>query len=232
MVARDIGILIVSGRYKPGDLLGGEIEASERLNVSRTAYREAIRILAAKGLVEARPKTGTRITPREKWHLLDPDVLSWIFKYEPEDDLLESLFELRKIVEPEAAALAAKRRSEGQLEVMRASLKAMAEHTLASEEGRLADQNFHAALLEASGNPFLTSLTSSVSAAVTWTTVFKQRRRPLKRDPVPDHQRVYEAIRDADPEAASRAMADLIDMALLDTTTAPGTRPTQKQEAA
>ena len=234
MVARDIGILIVSGRYKPGDLLGGEIEASERLNVSRTAYREAVRILAAKGLVEVRPKIGTRVTPREKWHLLDPDVLSWIFKYEPEEELLESLFELRKIVEPEAAALAARKRNEAQLKVMGESIAAMAEHTLASEEGRLADQNFHAALLEASGNPFLISLTSSVSAAVTWTTVFKQRRRPLKRDPVPDHQRVYEAICDSDPEGAFSAMADLIDMALIDTTTAPGARPrsSQKREAA
>ncbi|HUG45004.1 MAG TPA: FadR/GntR family transcriptional regulator [Sphingomicrobium sp.] len=221
MVARDIGIQIVSGRYKAGDLLDGEIEASERLNVSRTAYREAVRILAAKGLVEVRPKIGTRITARSKWHLLDPDVLSWIFKYEPDDHLLESLFELRKIVEPEAAALAAKNRSEAQLTSMSDALDEMAEHTLAKEEGRLADQNFHTVLLEATGNPFLISLTSSVSAAVTWTTIFKQRLRPLQRDPVPDHRRVYEAIAAADPEAAHQAMADLVDMAFFDTATAP-----------
>src|SRR3546814_14054421 len=60
-VARDLGIAIVSGRYAPGDSLRGEIEASERLNISRTAYREALRILSAKGLVESRPKTGTKI---------------------------------------------------------------------------------------------------------------------------------------------------------------------------
>jgi DNA-binding FadR family transcriptional regulator len=232
MVARDIGILIVSGRYKAGDILDGEIEASERFSVSRTAYREAIRILAAKGLVEVRPKIGTRVTPREKWHLLDPDVLSWIFKYEPEEDLLESLFELRKIVEPEAAALAAKRRTDAQLKVMDEALDAMAEHTIAKEEGRVADQNFHAALLEASGNPFLISLTSSVSAAVEWTTIFKQRKRPLKRDPVPDHRRVYDAIKASDSQEAYRAMADLIDKALIDTTTAPGTRQRSKEKKA
>ncbi len=230
MVARDIGILIVSGRYKAGDLLDGEIEASDRLNVSRTAYREAVRILAAKGLVEVRPKIGTRVSPREKWHLLDPDVLSWIFKYEPDEHLLESLFELRKIVEPEAAALAAKRRSEEHLRVMLEALEGMAEHTLAEEAGRIADQNFHAALLDASGNPFLTSLTSGVSAAIAWTTVFKQRRRPLQRDPIPDHRRVYEAIAAADPQAAHRAMAELVDMALLDTTTAPRSRSRSKQD--
>ena len=225
MVARDLGILIVSGRYKPGDLLDGEIEASDRLNVSRTAYREAVRILAAKGLVEVRPKIGTRISPREKWHLLDPDVLSWIFKYEPDEALLESLFELRKVVEPAAAALAAERRSEAHVEAMREALEGMAEHSLASEAGRVADQNFHSALLDATANPFLMSLTSSVAAAVTWTTIFKQRRQPLQRDPIPDHRRVYEAIAAADPEAARKAMADLVDMALLDTTMAPKVRP-------
>ena len=102
------------------------------------------------------------------------------------------------------------------------SAECMAEHTLATEAGRLGDQNFHAALLEASGNPFLSSLTSGVNAAITWTTLFKQRKRPLQRDPMPDHRRVYDAIAAADPQAAHRAMADLVDMALFDTT-APAT---------
>jgi DNA-binding FadR family transcriptional regulator len=73
-------------------------------------------------------------------------------------------------------------------------------------------------LLEASGNPFLASLTSSVAAAVSWTTVFKQRKGPLPRDPVPDHERVYEAVAAKDSEAAHAAMTDLIRLALLDTT--------------
>ena len=88
-------------------MFGGEIEASEALGVSRTAYREAIRILAAKGLIESRPKAGTRVTQRSRWNLLDPDVLGWAFESEPDLDLLESLFELRNIVESAAAALAA-----------------------------------------------------------------------------------------------------------------------------
>ena len=216
-IARDLGILIVSGRYRPGEVLSNEVAASERLHVSRTAYREALRILAAKGLVESRPRAGTRVSERAKWHLLDPDVLSWIFEFEPDDELLASLFELRKIFEPEAAALAAKRHNQDQLARMADGLRGMAEHTLAAEEGRLADQRFHAALLEASDNPFLASLTSSVGAAVTWTTIFKQRNSPLRRDPVPDHQRVYDAIAARDPEAAHRAMAELVDMAFLDT---------------
>jgi DNA-binding FadR family transcriptional regulator len=219
-VARDLGISIVSGRHRPGDVLEGEIEASYRLKVSRTAYREAIRILAAKGLVEARPKTGTRVNPREKWHLLDPDVLSWIFMYEPDEHLLHSLFELRRVVEPAAAQLAAERRNQTHIEAMHTAVEAMAEHTLATEAGRQADQNFHAALLDASGNPFLVSLSSGVGAAVAWTTIFKQRVGPLQRDPVPDHWRVYEAIAAGDADAAHAAMTHLVDLALLDTTAA------------
>jgi DNA-binding FadR family transcriptional regulator len=224
-IARDLGILIVSGRYKPGEVLNGEVAASDRLHVSRTAYREAVRILAAKGLVESRPKTGTRVSEREKWHLLDPDVLSWIFEFEPEDDLLVSLFELRKIVEPEAAALAAERRSHEQLAEMKRALAAMTEHTLAEEAGRIADQDFHSALLEASGNPFLRTLTSSVGAAVAWTTVFKQRDHPLRRDPIPDHARVFEAVAAGDPDAARAAMSDLVDMAFLDTPRSKAAKP-------
>ena len=219
-IARDLGVLIVSGRYKPGDLLNGEIAASDRLQVSRTAYREAVRILAAKGLVESRPKVGTKISPPERWHLLDPDVLSWIFEFEPDDTLLANLFELRKIVEPEAAALAATRRTNEHLDTMARALEGMAKHSLAVEAGRLADQEFHSALLRASGNAFIVSLTSGVAAAISWTTVFKQRENPLTRDPVPDHARVYDAVAAADAKAAHKAMENLVDLAFLDTTNA------------
>lgn len=216
-IARDLGIAIVSGRYKPGELLLGEIEASDRLNVSRTAYREALRILSAKGLVESRPKTGTKVSAYVNWHMLDPDVLQWIFEFEPSDFLLESLFELRRVVEPEAAALAAMRRTDEHVARMGAALDMMAKHTLATEIGRDADQDFHAALLDASCNPFLITLTSGVGAAVAWTTVFKQRHAPLRRDPIPDHRRVFEGVAAGDAAAARAAMADLVDLAFLDT---------------
>ncbi|UUL83738.1 FadR/GntR family transcriptional regulator [Sphingomonas qomolangmaensis] len=220
VIARDLGMSIVTGHYAPGEVLNGEVAASGDLQVSRTAYREALRILAAKGLVESRPKTGTRVSARAKWHLLDPDVLSWIFAVEPDDSLLESLFELRLIVEPQAAGLAAARRTDAHLAQMLAALEGMTEHTLASEAGQLADQHFHAALLDASGNPFLASLASGVGAAVTWTTVFKQRNEPLRRDPLPEHWRVYDAVLAGDADEARRVMAELVDMAFLDTTRA------------
>jgi DNA-binding FadR family transcriptional regulator len=213
-----IGTKIVSGRLLPGAILDGEIEASELLKVSRSAYREAIRILVAKGLVQSRPKFGTRVTNTAQWHLLDPDVLSWMFAKEPPRELLARLFELRKIVEPEAAALAAERRSQEHLDEMGRALQIMTKETLHSERGRHADWDFHATLLLASGNPFLVSLSTSVTAAVNWSTKFKDRTKRLERDAVPDHARVYRAISARDPKAARKSMTQLIDLAFFDAT--------------
>jgi DNA-binding FadR family transcriptional regulator len=217
-IAAEIGGKITSGRLKPGALLEGEIEASGERKVSRSAYREAVRILVAKGLVQSRPKVGTRVTETSQWQLLDPDVLSWIFAREPPHKLLVSLFELRKFVEPEAAALAAQRRTLDQLKRMGAALEVMAYETLHTARGRAADQDFHAILLAASANPFLVSLSSSVTAAVTWSTMFKERTQRLRRDAVPDHIKIYEAIAARDPRAAKAAMAELIDLAFSDAT--------------
>jgi DNA-binding FadR family transcriptional regulator len=216
-IARDLGVAITAGEYQPGDLLTGEIASSEELAVSRTAYREAVRILAAKGLVESKPKVGTKVTSRDRWHLLDPDVLAWAFESEPDLDMLESLFELRNIVESAAASLAAARRSPEHVETMRRAIELMSHHTLATVEGRQADQDFHATLLAATGNPYIISLTTGVNAAVNTTTMFKQRNRPLPRDPVPDHVRVFQAIADSDPVRAQQEMSTLIQLALQDT---------------
>lgn len=215
-IARDLGVAIVSGKYQPGEVLIGEIESSEQLQVSRTAYREAMRILAAKGLVESRPKVGTRISPREQWHLLDPDVLEWIFSGDPPARVLQSLFEMREVVEPAAAAMAATRRTNQHLENMQHALEQMAQHTLAAEAGRQADKDFHAALLNASGNPFMLSLTNSITAAVDALTRYKQRNASLSRDPVPDHSRVYDAIAAKNPMRAQRAMTELLRLAVED----------------
>jgi len=206
---------------RPGSILDGEVEASDQRKVSRSAYREAVRILVAKGLVHSKPKAGTQVNYRSKWHLLDPDVLSWIFQTEPDYALVYSLFELRKMVEPEAAALAAERRTPSQLDSMAEALKAMSRGRTVDKEWRDADEQFHTALLEASGNDFLMSLTSSINAAISWSTIFKQRHEPLKRDPMPDHRKVYLAIEKSHAVAARKAMTQLVDLALIDITTAP-----------
>lgn len=219
-VAHYLGTAIVSGRIAPGERLTGEVANAEALDVSRSAYREAVQVLTAKGLVESRPKAGTRVLPRSRWNILDPAVLAWAFSGEPDPDFIRDLFELRAIVEPAAARLAAARRDKADIKAMKEALGRMRRHTLATEEGRAADRDFHGALLEATHNNALMALTASIGAAVNWTTQFKQRSRELPRDPVPDHARVYDAIAAGDADAASDAMRALVDLALADTRSA------------
>lgn len=215
-IARAIGIEIVSGTRPPGYAFGGEIEASEKLGVSRSAYREAMRILAAKGLIESRPKAGTRVSPRSQWNVLDPDVLAWSFESAPQPDFVRGLFELREIIEPDAAALAAKNRTDDHLVLFRAALENMAKFPLETPEGQAADQRFHRTIFAAAGNEPLAALASTIAAAVKWTTRFKTRDGPLLRDPHPDHQRVYEAIAAGRSQQARAAMRELIRWALKD----------------
>lgn len=215
-IARQLGTAILGGEYRPGDALGGEIEESLALGVSRTPYREAIRILVAKGLLESRPKAGTHVTPKERWNLLDPDVLAWMFMGRPDPAFIRDLFELRGIIEPRAAALAAERRTDEQVAAMRAALEGMRRHGLATEEGQAADRLFHDTMLAASGNEALASLSGSVGAAVQWTTRFKQRSSKVPRDPVPEHEAVCEAIAAGAPKLAEQAMNVLLQSALDD----------------
>lgn len=216
-IAQNLGVAILSGEIAPGGILDAEITAAEALGVSRTAYREAVQVLIAKGLVESKPKAGTRVLPRDRWNLLDPDVLAWAFAGEPDIQFIRGLFELRAIVEPAAAALAAERRDDDDLQAMDTALESMEQHTLASEAGRAADRDFHAAILRATHNDALIVLSSSIGAAVNWTTQFKQRARALPRNPIPDHRRVHDAIVAGDAQAAVTAMRALVDLALDDT---------------
>ena len=215
-IAREIGVSIVSGRLRPGHVLDNELDASSRRHVSHTSYREALRILAAKGLINCRPRRGTQVSEVSDWHLLDNDVLAWLFSETPRPEVIHGLFELRTIVEPAAAACAAARRKPDQLLEMKTALEEMALHTLHRVEGRMADKAFHAALLAATGNPFLISLTNGVTAAVDALTEYKLRLAKVERDPVPDHRRVYEAVAAQDPDAAHDAMVRLIRLAIQD----------------
>jgi len=144
-------------------------------------------------------------------------VLAWAFMGEPDEQLIRSLFELRLIMEPAAAGLAATRRDRDDLKAMKDGLVGMRRHSLATEQGRLADRQFHDAILQATRNDALITLSASIGAAVSWTTQFKQRSRALPRNPIPDHAAVYDAIAAGDSEAASAAMRALVELALEDT---------------
>jgi DNA-binding FadR family transcriptional regulator len=221
-IAHKLGTAILSGQYVPGDVLSGEVAFAEELEVSRSAYREAVQVLTAKGLVESRPKAGTRVLPRNRWNLLDPDVLAWAFAGEPDIQFVRDLFELRAIVEPAAARLAAERRDKEDIAAMKDALAAMRRHTLTTDLGRAADRDFHNAILNATRNDALLVLSASIGAAVNLTTQYKHRASGLPRNPIPDHVRVYDAIVAGDVEAASKAMRHLVDLALDDTRSAMG----------
>ncbi|QGP80989.1 FadR/GntR family transcriptional regulator [Sphingobium sp. CAP-1] len=215
-VAQRIAIQIVSGALPVGHIFAAEVDHAETLGISRSALREAFRILTAKGLVSSRPKAGTKVNERRKWSMLDPDVLAWQIQSAPSEEFLRDLFELRMVVEPQAAEMAALRRNDGQLVDMANALDAMEHYTLATEKGRAADQRFHGLLMEAAQNEMLYALSSSIMSAIAWTTATKQRVQDAPRDPMPEHRALYKEIAAQNPRQAQKAMRTLIELALAD----------------
>src|SRR6476659_8056400 len=156
-VVHQVGVSIVRGELEPGELLPEDGLVSEP-SVSRTVVREAIKVLAGKGLVESRPKTGTRVRPRSDWNFLDPDVLSWRYAGGVSADDVRALFELRRAIEPMSAALAAQRATPAQIAEIHAAL---AEMEAVSDDGdRFAkpDLVFHQTILRMTGNELIGSL--------------------------------------------------------------------------
>lgn len=218
-LAHRIAAEIIKGEHPPGSLLANEETASASYGVSRSAYREAIRTLAAKGLVTAQPKVGTRIAARSAWHILDPDILAWHFEFDASESFIRNLFELRKIVEPSAAALAATRRSEDEVSGLADSLARMARSSPESGGWLDAIIAFHRDLLSAGQNEAVASLWPAVETTLRWSIKLQMMspRLSLDHDPVADHARVFELIASQNAEGALAEMALLIDSALHDT---------------
>ena len=218
-LAHRIAADIIRGAHPPGSLLPNEDNASASFGVSRSAYREAIRTLAAKGLLVAQPKVGTRIAARSAWHILDPDVLAWHFEVDAREEFIRNLFELRKIMEPSAAALAAMRRTEDELAGLADSLSRLARANPRSGAWLNAIIAFHRDLLTASRNEAVAALWPAIETTLRWS-VKLQMMLPtltLAHDPVADHARVFERITSRNAEGALTEMALLIDAALVDT---------------
>src|SRR5215471_18446495 len=125
ILAQDIGARILKGEFAPGALLPREAEWGRSYGVSRTAVREAIKMLMAKGLIVSRPKIGSRVQPRSSWNLLDRDVLAWYCAATDYRHFLASMQQVRHILEPEAAALAASNHTAAQLAAIESALDGM-----------------------------------------------------------------------------------------------------------
>ena len=209
MVAGTIGRRIVSGKYKPGDTLPTEPKIQEEFGVSRTAVREAVRLLSAKGLTASRPKIGTRVRPTVDWNMLDSDILRWQLDQNPSEEFIHALFEMREIIEPAASSLAAERATEAELTTMGRAMDGIQNEARGSPEQIKADVEFHLAILEASRNPMLRSVGAMIQSALSitfslgWRTV-------MAKDAVLQHRAVYDAIRARDGETAFLAMRRLL----------------------
>lgn len=209
-VAHDIGRRIVSGGIREGEALPREAELSRQFAVSRQAVREALKVLAAKGLVTSRRRAGTHVVPRSAWNLLDPDVLAWHRPDALPPDFLSDLVELRRLIEPAAAEYAAQRGDTRRVAEIGAALDTMRASVDEPDRFYAADVEFHLAIFAASGNALIERLSTILGPLLE---ASFRMQRDVANDPesvVGIHNAVYDAIVDSDGVRARQAMAELL----------------------
>lgn len=208
-VAHEIGLRIVRGDYPPGTVLPNEAKWAETFNVSRSAVREAIKMLMAKSLLASRPKVGSRVEPRERWNLLDRDVLGWYATSPNRGPFLRTVQEFRHLIEPEASAFAAMRRTDAQMEEISRACRDMKD-AITLEERTRADTRFHLAILRASGNDLLVPLGVLIEQAFDHLFVHVTREGDDLETAQKLHELVEKNIRLQRPDAARAAVRKLL----------------------
>jgi DNA-binding FadR family transcriptional regulator len=209
-LAQSIGEQILKGIYAPGAILPNEADWCLIYGASRTAVREAIKTLAGKGLLASRPKVGSRVEPRERWNMLDRDVIAWHFAAMEREDFLRSTQEARKIFEPGIAALAAQKRSSQQLIRLEAALEAMRQ--AASARAMVApDVEFHLALLAGANNELISSFGLVIEWALPALFEVTNAANPEPSKIVPMHEAIVKAVKRGNPEAARKAMLAILE---------------------
>ncbi|MET8981846.1 FCD domain-containing protein [Streptomyces sp. NPDC004539] len=224
-VVHALGARIVGGRIGEGETLDVGALGAE-LDVSQTVMREALKVLAGKGLTDARQRRGTFVRARAHWNLLDADVIRWRMETGDGERLLRDLTDVRWIVEPAAARRAAVHRTDADLAALDAALDAMGRARADASAAAEADVAFHRALLAASGNELLGRMDLLLEPGL------RVRDRVVHAhadadDPVPSHRAVLEAIRQQDAGRAESAMLELLAKAAEDVRAAgvPGAGP-------
>ncbi len=213
IVAEKVALKILDGTYRQGAILPTEADLLNEHGVSRTCLREALQVLAGKGLISSRPKRGTIVRPSVDWNFLDADMLFWRQKTIPSHQFLAELTAIRTLVEPEAAALSAENASEAELSEMREALDAMrladGKRTPDTME---ADVRFHRLMLAASGNALLSGLGACIEEALRASIAVTSS--PKVEDPIAlaQHALVYDAIVARDPEKARAETRTLLGM--------------------
>jgi DNA-binding FadR family transcriptional regulator len=210
-IVHSIGRQILQGELLPGEA----IPAQPDLPASRTAVREAIKVLVAKGLVETRPRTGTRVRARDAWNMLDPDVLAWGYDGSAPKALLRSITEVRSIVEPAAAELAARRATPAHLAELEQAFRDMEAAMPSDAPGDVgafvaADTRFHTAIFRAAGNDLLEHMSGVIYSALRFSFEATSRIAGSARASLPHHRAVMDAIRSRKPQRAGVAMRALV----------------------
>jgi len=205
-----IGLRILRGDLKPGDALPGEEELRLDQSVSRTVLREAVRVLAAKGLVHARPKTGTRVSARSQWNVVDPDVLAWRIEAGPDSELYSEVTEMRLAIEPQAARLTAVRASGDEIAAIAEAYAGMEAGVRDQAAYLTADLDFHERILTACHNGLLAYLGAVLRAAFRATFEHTTSSPRSRRRALPLHHAILAGIQVHDGDAAEAAMRTLI----------------------
>lgn len=210
-IVETLGRRIVSGQMVPVESVLFEQDLIDEFGASRNAVREAVKTLAGKNLVVSARKKGTSVRPPEDWSLLDPQVIDWmIAETSTNEGLIQSLSELRQIIEPEAAALAAKRASATQILQLFECHEQMVANTHDAALSVHWDTEFHKVLLAASGNPLLRSLAKAIERLLLSNfSLFTHANEGFIRN-IPDHLWIAEAIRDRDPALARKRTQALL----------------------
>jgi GntR family transcriptional regulator, galactonate operon transcriptional repressor len=209
-VVHTIGLSILQGELQPGDPVTANEGFDADHSVSRTVTREAVRVLAAKGLVQARPKTGTRVRPRAEWNFLDPDVLAWRLEAGPDTELYEQINEIRLGIEPQVARLSADRATEDEIGGISDAYLAMVANVNDQAGYLAADLLFHDLILSACHNELLGHLGSILRGAFLRTFEYTTQPSTSRRRALALHRAILDAIAERDGDAAELAMRRLI----------------------
>lgn len=210
-VVNEIGRKIVSGVYASGETLPNDAELVEQFHVSRTVLREAMKTLSAKGLIVARARIGTRVTPQADWNYFDKDVLAWRLEAGFDREFITHLADMRLAFEPFAARLAAHRRTPEDIPAFHQHCDEM-EAAEDNEAFAVADLNFHRLILKSAGNPFMFSLGHLIEAALANAFQISGPTENADRQKagVAAHRSIANAIIDGDTETAAQATEAVI----------------------
>jgi len=213
-VADTLGNAIIKGVYGDHNPVPSEATLCEQLQVSRSAAREAVKSLAAKGLITSRARQGIRVLPETEWNLFDADVLRWIRDSNPTLELLREFTELRVAMEPEAAMLAAQRQNVDKIAQIKLSLDRMAKAESGLDDPLESDIAFHLSILDASENRFFMQLGRIIDTTLRVSIRFTNMRTGVKTGNYADHKKVYDAIVSNQPQLAAENAASLMHGAL------------------